>query len=102
MDEVTPGNVIRPDNRRKHHCIFGSFLQFDEYLCQADAWLPLGVLRSGVARLRIRGGISAALKFLLHSIFTGADPMPPPPQPQTAIYQPQSTSHRAPVTETLP
>lgn len=69
-DEVTPGNVLRPDNRRKHHALYVSFLEFGVYLCKTSAWLPVGVLRSCICR-RIVGGISAAVKYLLHSWFTG-------------------------------
>ena len=50
-DEITPGNVLRPDNARKIHAIYFSFRQFPkEFLHCCEAWIPLGVIRSSVVK----------------------------------------------------
>ena len=50
-DEITPGNILRPDNARRMHAIYFSFRQFpQEFLRCSDAWLPIGVLRSKIVK----------------------------------------------------
>ena len=70
-DEITPGNVLRPDNKRKVHAFYIAFKEFGPaHLCQEAAWLPLAVLRSCVAK-RVAGGFSAVCRTLLGTIFGG-------------------------------
>jgi hypothetical protein len=69
LDEVTPGNVLRPDNKRKIWAIYGSFHQFGGTALQAEsAWLTLACLRSDIAK-QVTGGVSSAMRVLLKSIF---------------------------------
>ena len=74
-DEVTPGNPLRPDNRRIIHSWYYSIRELgQETLCHAEAWMPLGVLRSVVAKT-VRGKMSAVLRVLLSRFFVGPDGM---------------------------
>ena len=49
-DEVTPGNVLAPDTRRKFWAVYWSVLEFREKLSMTSVWMPFGVLRSGVVK----------------------------------------------------
>ena len=70
-DEITPGNVLRPDNRRKMQAFYFSFLELGpEALCHAEVWFPLAVVRS-VAVKTIPGKLSAVTRMLLRSMFVG-------------------------------
>ena len=71
LDEVTPGNPMRPDNARK---VWGFYVTFREFaksrLSQTRFWLPLGALRTHTAR-EVEGGLSNVVRLLLRSIFLG-------------------------------
>ena len=69
-DEFTPGALLRPDNRRKVHVWYVSFLELGYMLAYAEAWLPIALLRSTAAR-QLTGGLSAASRLLLRSMFVG-------------------------------
>ena len=56
IDEITPGNVIRPDNKRKITAFYYSFCELGDFLRNEEAWLLAGVLRSDVVK-NISGGI---------------------------------------------
>ena len=60
IDEITPGNVLRPDNKRKDTAFYSSFCELGGFLRKEEAWLLAGVLRSDVVK-NISGGISAAV-----------------------------------------
>ena len=67
-DEVTPGSVLRPHNKRKFLSFYMSFLQFGHVSLRSDAcWFPLGIIRSSVLD-KIDGGISCALRYMLRAI----------------------------------
>lgn len=69
LDEVTPGNILRPDNQRKFWAIYISFRNFGaDLLCREELWLPIAMIRTTVVH-RIPGGISHAMRLLLRSIF---------------------------------
>ena len=69
VDEITPGNPIRTDNKRKIVVFYFNFLELGpEILCREDAWLPITVVRSPMLRL-IRGGLSAVLRALTNEFF---------------------------------
>lgn len=71
MDEVTPGNVLRPDNRRKFWAFYFGFLEVGSTsLCREQFWLPLGVLRTCIAH-DVKGGVSYAVRALLRSLLIG-------------------------------
>ena len=66
-DELTPGNVIRPDNRRKLVQWYASFADFKLHLRNEAVWLPVAVLRSSMVS-QIDGGMSTATRALLQTI----------------------------------
>ena len=71
VDEITPGNVLRPDNRRKLHAFYYSFKELGrEILCHAEAWLPVAVLRNVICK-EVSGKLSAAMRILLRRFFVG-------------------------------
>ena len=70
-DEVTPGNILRPDSGRKVHCFYMSFRELGpEVLCHSEGWLPIAVLRNTAVKT-VRGKLSAAMRQLLRCLFTG-------------------------------
>ena len=50
LDEITPGSLLSPDNKRKSLVIWVSFLEFGSLLCCEDLWMPVAVLRQRVAQ----------------------------------------------------
>ena len=67
-DEVTPGAVLRPHNKRKFTAFYMSFLQFGFAALRHDVcWLPVALIRSVVLDTAI-GGLSSALRLLLRSM----------------------------------
>lgn len=72
-DEITPGNVLRPDNARKIWAFYFSFREFGaSILCKEEAWIPLAVLRSTVAK-NVKGQLSCATRHLLRRLFAEDD-----------------------------
>ena len=66
LDEVTPGNILRPDNKRKFWAIYLGFEQVGaNNLFREEMWLPIAMLRTKVAH---QAGVSFCLKQLLRSI----------------------------------
>jgi hypothetical protein len=70
-DEVTPGNALRPDNRRKSWLWYFSFVDLGaELLCREECWLPFGILRSHIVK-DVRGGLSATFTSVLQAFLPG-------------------------------
>jgi len=70
-DEVTPGNAMRPDNKRKFSILYGAFINLGAKLLRDERiWLPLAVIRHDVAGASI-GGLSGALLHIFRSFFEG-------------------------------
>jgi len=70
-DEVTPGNVLRPDNRRKIQRFYMTFKELGaEVLSHAEAWFPLATLRSTVCK-QVEGKLSCAMRAMLRGLFVG-------------------------------
>lgn len=68
LDEVTPGNVLRPDNRRKFWAMYLGVKDFaPTALYREQFWLPLAVLRTSVAH-QVKGGVSYCFRALLNSM----------------------------------
>lgn len=68
LDEVVPGNVLRPDNRRKFWAIYFGVLEWGgARLCRCQWWLPIACIRSSVAS-GIDGGISHCVARLAHDM----------------------------------
>ena len=68
-DEIVPGNVLRPENRRKLMCWYASIKQLGPKCLQhEDLWVPLAVLRSEFVKGET-GGFSVATSVLLSETF---------------------------------
>ena len=68
-DEITPGNIAKPDNARKALGIYFTLKDFGPSAVQhVGAWLPFCVIRTGEHR-KISGGVSTVVRFLLRSTF---------------------------------
>ena len=67
-DEVTPGAVLRPHNKRTFLSFYVSFLQFGHHAIRKDkCWFPLGIIRSVVLD-SVEGGVSCALRMMLRAV----------------------------------
>ena len=67
-DEVTPGSVLRPHNKRKFISFYMAFLQFGHAALRPDCcWFPLGLIRSTVLN-KVDGGVSCALRMMLRAM----------------------------------
>lgn len=72
FDELTPGNVLRPDNKRKTMAVYLSVRELGpQVLCHCEAWATIALVRTSVIRT-IVGGWSRMLKDLVRSMFLGA------------------------------
>ena len=68
-DEIVPGNVLRPENRRKLMCWYASIKQLGPKCLQhEDLWVPLAVLRPEFVKGET-GGFSVATSVLLSETF---------------------------------
>ena len=70
-DEVTPGNVLAPDNRRKFHAFYVNFVEAGESLQSMHSWLIGGAILSRDVDL-VDGGLSCVTKIFLESAFGGS------------------------------
>ena len=68
-DEATPGNVIRPDTKRKIWNIYWSFEEFGQHrlFCE-EVWMPMGCLRVAIVK-QVQGGFSNCMRILLRHCF---------------------------------
>jgi hypothetical protein len=49
LDGITPGNVLRPDNKRKIWAFYATFREIGPaHVCHEECWLPVAVLRTTV------------------------------------------------------
>ena len=70
-DEVTPGDLLRPEGDRKVMAFYAAFREFGaEALSKTESWMPLALLRTEVLK-EVDGGTSAALRALLEHMFLG-------------------------------
>ena len=71
LDEVSPGNILKPANNRKFWAFYVGFKEFSAAaLTHALAWLPVAVLRTSIAK-KVQGGLSACVLCLLRAFFAG-------------------------------
>jgi len=71
FDELTPGNVLRPDNRRKIMSVYFSFKELGPHvLCKTEAWLTVTVVRTTMIS-EVVGGWSHMLRVLLRHMLLG-------------------------------
>jgi hypothetical protein len=68
LDGVTPGNVLRPDNKRKIWAFYATFLELGrEHLCHEECWIPLAVLRTS-AEHEFVGRLSSACRAMMGDV----------------------------------
>ena len=68
LDEVTPGNVLRPENHRKFWSFYVAFVDCKpELLHREQMWIPIAVLRSSIAH-QVKGGISQCTRQLVRTM----------------------------------
>lgn len=68
FDEITPGNVLAPQNQRKCWGVYLSFAELGRVALSRDQyWLAIATLRTSIAA-RTRGGFSACLRALLRAV----------------------------------
>ena len=74
VDEIRPGNVLRPDLGRATQDIFWTFAEFpDWYVVKDDAWLVFGGIRSAIVN-KIEGDMSLLMANVLHVFFSPQGP----------------------------
>ena len=57
VDEITPGNPLKPDNKRKLSVAYWSFLELKQHLRHEAYWMPLACLRYHLVS-KLQGGMS--------------------------------------------
>ena len=69
-DEFAVGDLLRQDNRRKSLGLYVTFREFGpDVIKLSDAWIPLAVCRSTVARDIVEGGHASVVRTLLRRLF---------------------------------
>ena len=71
-DEITPGNVLKLQNRRKAACWYLGIVEMMGFLRREEAWLTFGVIRASEVK-QLHGGYSSVARALLRSLFLGND-----------------------------
>lgn len=71
-DEVTPGNVLKLQNRRKAACWYLGIVEMMDFLRREEAWLTIGVIRASHVK-KLHGGYSSVARVLLRSLLLGSD-----------------------------
>ena len=67
-DEITPGNLLRPDNTRKFTAFYISFLEFGhQALRHEQCWFLVGIIRTKTVQ-NVVGGFSCVAKKLLRAL----------------------------------
>ena len=70
LDEITPGNPLRPDNKRKIMAFYASWLELGDRLRLEEYWLTLGVLRTSIIK-EVKGNLSAVFRHLMRTLLLG-------------------------------
>ena len=69
IDEVTPGNPLRPEKSRCTQCIYWTFADLPPHvLCQSSFWFVFSTIRSTVVN-RLPGGVSGLMRHVLLRFF---------------------------------
>lgn len=71
-DEITPGNVLRPDNKRKFMSVYMSFKQLGAALFREESWLTISVVRMNQVH-DVLGGWSRMLAEIMRHMFCKAE-----------------------------
>ena len=71
IDEVCPGNPLRPEKSRTIQCLYWVFVEWPQWLLQrTNAWFCFGFMRTTLAE-EINGGVSALMGRVLEILFVG-------------------------------
>jgi hypothetical protein len=70
-DEISAGNILKADNKKKCVAVYFSFVELGQSLRHESAWLCLAAIPSELAH-RCRGGLSCIVKYLLRLFFFGS------------------------------
>ena len=71
-DEITPGDLLRPECDRKVAAYYISFLEFGQAgLCNVEAWLPVAIIRAKVVKAQILGRYGCMFRKLLRHLWLG-------------------------------
>ena len=71
-DEITPGNVLAHDVRRKSQAVYYSFLELgSDVLCNEDAWFCVTAKRSSELK-PVKGCMAQVFGRILHIMFGGS------------------------------
>ena len=71
-DDFTPGAALRIQNKRKGSIWEVSIGEFGAYLCHAELWFPIGIMRTKLVH-KIPGKYSAITKVLLRRMWLHVD-----------------------------
>ena len=69
-DEISGGNVLRPDNRRKVCAIYATFLEFGQLLRNELMWLPIATIKHDTTSAAA-GQLSGVLNVVFKRCFGG-------------------------------
>ena len=76
FDELTPGQALRPDNKRKTMAVYASFAELGpQLLCRSEFWFTIAVARTDIIR-QVEGGWSRMLRDLLRTSLLGEASLP--------------------------
>lgn len=71
-DEITPGNVIAHDQRRRTQACYWSLAEYGfPNLCHESLWMPFFLVRSSVVN-QLKGGMGALMAAAMMLFFSGA------------------------------
>ena len=74
VDEIRPGNILRPDQGRATQNLFWCFAELPEwYLVREDAWFIFGGIRSSIVG-KIEGDMSTLMVQVLHAFWSPSGP----------------------------
>ena len=74
MDELTPGNPLRPDKSRTAQAVYWVFTQWpDHVLSRSACWLQFGVLRSSICSA-LPAGASGFMRSIMHTFWPSNGP----------------------------
>ena len=70
IDEICPGNPLRPEKSRTLQAIYWAFLDWPQLLLQRTAaWPAFGAIRSTLVSEYLPGGVAALMKSILLLFF---------------------------------
>ena len=68
-DELTPGNIVKPDNKRKMVIWYFTYKQLGQHIRNESLWWPIAVMRHTTAA-SVKGSLSGALRHMFLIFFS--------------------------------